>query len=93
MRPITPRQYTVLEVMYRHLQEYQCVPAMRELGRILGFRSTNAANDFLVALEAKGFIERFARVTRGYRLTAKAFAALGAVCPTCGQSMAGQRAA
>lgn len=61
MRPtikLTKRQGEVLEVIARHIEEMGYPPTIRELGDVLGIRSTNGVNDHLKALEKKGYLTR-----------------------------------
>lgn len=54
----TARQREVLHFMRCFLLENDQLPPMHAIAEHFGFRSTNAANDYLAALERKGFIER-----------------------------------
>lgn len=55
---LTKRQGEVLEVIARHIEEMGYPPTIRELGDVLGIRSTNGVNDHLKALEKKGYLTR-----------------------------------
>lgn len=55
---LTKRQAEVLEVIARHIEEVGYPPTIRELGDVLGIRSTNGVNDHLKALEKKGYLTR-----------------------------------
>lgn len=55
---LTKRQATVLEMIAEHIEEVGYPPTIRELGDVLGIRSTNGVNDHLKALEKKGYLSR-----------------------------------
>jgi hypothetical protein len=74
LRPPTQRQLAVLAFIAHHRAQHGFVPTVREMGRALGFVSTNAGADFLKILERKGLIERNGprgrhAISRGYSLT------------------------
>jgi len=68
MDELTPRQAEVLRLINEFAQNTGFPPTRAEIARILGFRSANAAEDHLRALERKGFIELLAGASRGIRL-------------------------
>ncbi|MCS6799798.1 MAG: transcriptional repressor LexA [Myxococcota bacterium] len=70
MRGLTPRQRVVLEIIRHHVEVHGYPPTLREIGRQLGIRSTNAVNDHLRALERKGYLERDDMKSRALRPTA-----------------------
>ncbi|MGD2137023.1 MAG: transcriptional repressor LexA [Gammaproteobacteria bacterium] len=65
---LTARQAEILELIRDHIAEQGCPPTRAEIAATLGFRSANAAEDHLRALERKGFIELLAGASRGIRL-------------------------
>jgi repressor LexA len=65
---LTARQSEILELIRDHIAEQGCPPTRAEIAATLGFRSANAAEDHLRALERKGFIELLAGASRGIRL-------------------------
>jgi repressor LexA len=65
---LTARQAEILELIRSHIAEEGCPPTRAEIARILGFRSPNAAEDHLRALERKGVIELVTGSSRGIRL-------------------------
>jgi len=68
MDDLTPRQAEVLRLIGDFLQSTGFPPTRAEIAKALGFRSANAAEDHLRALERKGFIEMLAGASRGIRL-------------------------
>jgi len=68
MDDLTPRQAEILQLIADFVQSTGFPPTRAEIAKSLGFRSANAAEDHLKALEKKGFIELFAGASRGIRL-------------------------
>lgn len=68
MRELTPRQRQVLFLIQRVMAETGMPPTRAEIARELGFRSVNAAEEHLRALERKGCIELLSGTSRGIRL-------------------------
>ena len=73
MEDLAPRQREVLEVIASWVQQRGIPPSLREIGDVLGIRSTNGVADHIKALVRKGYIERVSGsgIARGLRLTAK----------------------
>jgi repressor LexA len=67
-QPLTARQGEILELVRNHLATQGCPPTRAEIAGALGFRSPNAAEDHLRALERKGYIDIVAGSSRGIRL-------------------------
>ena len=65
---LTARQAEILELIRCFIAEEGCPPTRAEIAETLGFRSPNAAEDHLRALERKGAIEIIAGSSRGIRL-------------------------
>ena len=65
---LTSRQQEILELIRNYMADEGCPPTRAEIAAILGFRSANAAEDHLRALERKGVIELVAGTSRGIRL-------------------------
>ncbi len=70
-RPLTQRQQNVYDFIVKTLQELGYPPTRAEIARALGFRSPNAAEEHLRALERKGVIRMIAGTSRGIRLPAQ----------------------
>lgn len=68
MQDLTPRQRQVLELVQHFIEESGMPPTRAEIARALGFRSANAAEDHLRALEKKGVLELTSGTSRGIRL-------------------------
>jgi repressor LexA len=62
---LSPRQQEVLAFIEGFLSLEGYPPTLREIGRALGIKSTNAVNDHLKALETKGAIVRSRARSRG----------------------------
>lgn len=65
---LTARQAEILELIRGYVAEEGCPPTRAEIADTLGFRSPNAAEDHLRALERKGYIELVPGASRGIRL-------------------------
>jgi repressor LexA len=68
MEELTARQAEVLQLIADFLQATGFPPTRAEIAAQLGFRSANAAEDHLRALERKGYIEILPGASRGIRL-------------------------
>ena len=66
---LTARQEQVLNVIRQYVADTGYPPTRADIARELGFKSANAAEDHLRALERKGAIEISAGASRGIRLT------------------------
>lgn len=67
---LTPRQAEILEYIREYQQETGFPPTRSEIARKMGFKSPNAAEEHLRALEKKGAIEMLPGTSRGIRLPA-----------------------
>jgi repressor LexA len=65
---LTPRQAEILQLIRDSIEVEGRPPTRAEIARAFGFRSANAAEDHLRALERKGLIEIDAGAARGIRL-------------------------
>lgn len=68
MRPLTPRQTEILELIRDHIEATGIPPTRAEIAQRLGFKSPNAAEEHLKALAKKGVIEMVPGTSRGIRL-------------------------
>ena len=68
MQQLTPRQSEVLAFIQDFMEQTGMPPTRAEIARELGFRSVNAAEDHLRALQRKGVIELVPGTSRGIRL-------------------------
>lgn len=77
MEPLTERQSEILRLI-RELTEASGFPPTRaEIARAMGFRSVNAAEQHLRALEKKGVLDISSGASRGIRIRDRAGARLG----------------
>ncbi len=70
MKPLTPRQQQVFELIKSKIEETGMPPTRAEIARELGFRSANAAEEHLKALARKQVIEIIPGASRGLRIVA-----------------------
>lgn len=68
MKPLTPRQKEVFELIKRGIEDSGMPPTRAEIARELGFRSANAAEEHLKALARKNVIEIIPGASRGLRI-------------------------
>lgn len=68
MRPLTPRQAEILQLLKDYQANSGMPPTRAEIATQLGFKSANAAEEHLKALAKKGFIEMMPGTSRGIRL-------------------------
>ena len=68
MRPLTPRQSQILEMVQDFIAETGMPPTRAEIARELGFKSANAAEEHLRALQKKGVLELIPGASRGIQL-------------------------
>jgi repressor LexA len=68
MSALTPRQRQILELIQDSLAENGMPPTRAEIATALGFKSANAAEEHLRALERKGVLELLPGASRGIQL-------------------------
>jgi repressor LexA len=68
MRQLTPRQRQILELIQSFIDEFGMPPTRAEIARELGFKSANAAEEHLRALQKKGVLELVPGASRGIQL-------------------------
>lgn len=68
MRQLTPRQKEILELIQTFIAEYGMPPTRADIARELGFKSANAAEEHLRALQKKGVLELVPGASRGIQL-------------------------
>ncbi|WP_413285592.1 transcriptional repressor LexA [Vibrio sp. MA40-2] len=68
MKPLTPRQQQVFDLIKDKIDVYGMPPTRAEIARELGFRSANAAEEHLKALAKKQAIEIIPGASRGIRI-------------------------
>ena len=68
MRELTPRQKQILEMIQEFIAETGMPPTRAEIAGELGFKSANAAEEHLRALQKKGVLELLPGASRGIQL-------------------------
>ncbi len=89
MQSLTPRQTEILQFIKDFIAEHGFPPTREDIKRGLGFRSPNAAESHLRALERKGALELQAGSSRGIRLLGQDHEPETAGLPIIGQVAAG----
>jgi repressor LexA len=87
MRPLTPRQSQILELIQDFIAETGMPPTRAEIAHELGFKSANAAEEHLRALQKKGVLELVPGASRGIQLKDSLREQIG--LPLVGQVAAG----
>ena len=87
MRPLTPRQTQILHMIQDFMAETGMPPTRAEIARELGFKSANAAEEHLRALQKKGVLELVPGASRGIQLKDSLREQMG--LPLIGQVAAG----
>ncbi len=68
MRQLTPRQTQILKMIQDFIAKTGMPPTRAEISRELGFKSANAAEEHLRALQRKGVLELLPGASRGIQL-------------------------
>ena len=68
MRQLTPRQSQILDMIQEFINETGMPPTRAEIARELGFKSANAAEEHLRALQRTGVLELVPGASRGIQL-------------------------
>ena len=68
MSPLTPRQQQILKLIQSAISESGMPPTRAEIARDMGFKSPNAAEEHLRALQKKGVIDLIPGASRGIQL-------------------------
>lgn len=90
MKPLTPRQQQVFDLIKTKIDDFGMPPTRAEIARELGFRSANAAEEHLKALARKGVLEIIPGASRGIRLLIVDDAADEKGLPLIGRVAAGE---
>lgn len=90
MRPLTPRQAEILELIKRNITDTGMPPTRAEIAKRLGFKSANAAEEHLKALAKKGCIEIIPGTSRGIKLIQEDIDDSDLGLPLIGQVAAGE---
>jgi repressor LexA len=57
MSELTPRETDALKAIINHKNQYGYPPTIKELGNILGLKSTSTSARYVSALQRKGYID------------------------------------
>ena len=68
MEKLTKRQAEILALIRQHIDESGMPPTRMDIAATFGFKSPNAAEEHLRALERKGVIQMVPGASRGIRL-------------------------
>ena len=68
VKGLTKRQLEILDLIHTSIDENGMPPTRSEIADNLGFKSLNAAEDHLKALEKKEFIKLIPGVSRGIKV-------------------------
>ena len=68
MKGLTPRQSEILHMIQEFIADSGMPPTRAEIARELGFKSANAAEEHLRALQKKGVLDLLPGASRGIRL-------------------------
>ncbi|HGZ6598975.1 TPA: transcriptional repressor LexA [Vibrio parahaemolyticus] len=90
MKPLTPRQQQVFDLIKSKIDDTGMPPTRAEIARELGFRSANAAEEHLKALARKQAIEIIPGASRGIRILLEDAANDEQDLPLIGQVAAGE---
>ncbi|MDX1257803.1 transcriptional repressor LexA [Vibrio parahaemolyticus] len=90
MKPLTPRQQQVFDLIKSKIDDTGMPPTRAEIARELGFRSANAAEEHLKALARKQAIEIIPGASRGIRILLEDAANDEQALPLIGQVAAGE---
>lgn len=90
MRPLTPRQTEILNLIRDNLDATGMPPTRAEIAERLGFRSANSAEEHLRALRKKGYIEMIPGMSRGIRVVQEEEEPEQLGLPLIGQVAAGE---
>ena len=69
MKTLTNRQKEILDLIKSYIVDYGFPPTRAEISKILGFKSANAAEQHLRAIEKKGYIQILSSASRGIVLS------------------------
>ena len=69
MKNLTKRQEEILDLIKSHISDFGFPPTRADIANTLGFKSPNAAEQHLRAIEKKGFIKILSGASRGIVLS------------------------
>ncbi|WP_312907189.1 LexA family protein [Tissierella praeacuta] len=65
---LNERESEILNVLVDYIKQNGYVPSVREIGKIVGLKSTSTVHKYLKGLELKGFIERKENFPRALKI-------------------------
>lgn len=65
---LNERELEILNVIVDYIKQNGYAPSVREIGKIVGLKSTSTVHTYLKSLESKGFIERKENLPRALRV-------------------------
>ncbi|WMM26803.1 LexA repressor [Tissierella sp. MB52-C2] len=65
---LTERESQVLNIIVDYIKQNEYAPSVREIGKIMGLKSSSTVHMYLKNLELKGFIERRENIPRALRI-------------------------
>lgn len=68
---LNERELEILNVIVDYIKQNGYAPSVREIGKIVGLKSTSTVHTYLKSLESKGFIERKENFPRALRVLKK----------------------
>jgi repressor LexA len=68
-RNLTTRQQQIFDFITQYIRELSKPPTFREIGKRFAIKSTNGVKSLLTAIEKKGFLKVYPRISRGIQLT------------------------
>ena len=83
MKELTAKQQEIFDYLVQSVSENSYVPTLREIAAHFAFRSVNAVNDHLAALEKKGYLTRRANSSRVGRALLTKWGAAADAAPAC----------
>ncbi|WP_313758493.1 LexA repressor [Tissierella sp.] len=65
---LNEKESEILNVLVDYIKQNVYAPSVREIGKIVGLKSTSTVHKYLKGLELKGFIERKENFPRALRV-------------------------
>lgn len=65
---LTERESQILNIIVDYIKENEYAPSVREIGELVGLKSSSTVHGYLKSLELKGFIERKDNFPRALRI-------------------------
>lgn len=65
---LNEKELEVLNVIVEYIKQNEYAPSVREIGDIVGFKSSSTVHSYLKSLQDKGYIERKENFPRALRV-------------------------